>query len=81
MLYPASSRKSGSKLLGIWTFILFLILKGAFPKPALALSTVGTCAAQPECAAALGSELNGTKLTKGVGSKTLLAQDLTGFNH
>lgn len=49
--------KSVSKLLGVWTFLLFLILKGAFAKPAYALSTLDTCATQPACRAALGSEL------------------------
>ena len=58
MLYPVSSRKSGSKLLGIWTFLLFFILKGASPKPAFAfVSSLDACAAQPECAAAISSEV------------------------
>lgn len=51
-------RKPVSKSLGIWTFLLFFILKGAFPKPAYAfLSSLDACAAQPECAAAISSEV------------------------
>lgn len=57
MQKPVYIRKSVSKLLGVWTFLLFLILKGAFAKPAIALSTLDTCAAQPACRVALGSEL------------------------
>lgn len=57
MQKPVTSRKSVSKLLGIGTFLLFFILKGAFPKPAIALSTLDTCAAQPECAAAISPEV------------------------
>jgi hypothetical protein len=57
MQKPVYTRKSVSKLLGVWTFLLFLILKGAFAKPAYALSTLDTCAAQPASRAALGSEL------------------------
>lgn len=52
------TRKAVSKLLGIWIFFLLLIFKGAFPKPAYAfLSSVDSCLAQPECAAAISSEL------------------------
>lgn len=50
-------QKSRSKLLGFWTFFLLLILKGAFSKPAAALSTLHACAAQPACRTANGSEL------------------------
>ncbi len=58
MQYSVSSRKSVSKLLGIWTILLFFILKGAFPKAAYAfVSSLDACAAQPECAAAISSEV------------------------
>ncbi len=51
--------KSVSKLVGILTFLLLLIFKGILPQPAYALlSSLDACAVQPECAAALGSELS-----------------------
>lgn len=50
--------KAVSRFLGISTFLLLLLLKGAFPKAAYAfLSSVDTCAAQPQCAGAISSEL------------------------
>jgi hypothetical protein len=53
-----TTNKSLSRLVGIWTFILVLIFKGVFPKPAFAfLSSLDACAAQPECAAAISSEV------------------------
>lgn len=58
ILISVSPRKPISKLLGIWTILLFFILKGAFPKPAYAfVSSLDACAAKPECAAAISSEL------------------------
>lgn len=66
-----SPRKSISKLLGIWTFFLLFLLKGGFPKPAIAylptpapapaLSSVGACFRYPKCAAVLllGGGANG----------------------
>ncbi len=50
---------SVSKFLGILSFLLLLILKGVFPKAALAFtgSSLDSCARQPECVAAVGSEL------------------------
>jgi hypothetical protein len=54
----SKTNKSVSKLVGIWTFLLLLIFKGIFPKPAYAfLSSLDACAANPECAAAISSEL------------------------
>ncbi|WP_375509373.1 hypothetical protein [uncultured Nostoc sp.] len=54
-----TTNKSISRLVGIWTFLLLLIFKGVFPKPAYAfLSSLDACAANPECAAAIGSELS-----------------------
>lgn len=50
--------KSVSKLVGIWTFLLILIFKGIFPQSAYAfVSSLDACAVEPECAAAVGSEL------------------------
>ncbi len=55
----SKTNKSLSRLLGIWTFILILIFNGIFPKPTYAfLSSLDACAAQPECAAAVSSELS-----------------------
>lgn len=51
------TREPVSKLLGIWTFLLLLILKEAFPRAAYALvgvpypSSLNTCAINPECVA------------------------------
>ncbi len=54
----SKTKKSISRLLGIWTFLVLLIFKGAFPKPAFAfLSSLDACAAQPECATAIASEV------------------------
>jgi len=53
--------KSVSKLVGISTFLLLLIFKGILPQSAYAfLSSLDACAVQPECAAAIGSELSPT---------------------
>ncbi|MEH2325379.1 MAG: papain fold toxin domain-containing protein [Nostoc sp.] len=53
-----TTKKSISRLVGIWTFLFLLIFKGVFPKPAYAfLSSLDACAANPECAAAIGSEV------------------------
>lgn len=44
--------KSLSKLLGLWTFFLLLILKGAFAKPAYAQSSLQglqQCSKDPAC--------------------------------
>ena len=83
MLYPVSSRKSVSKLLGIWTFILFFILKGAFPKPAFAfVSSLDACAAHPECAAAISYQVApavATPTAEGVAS-TITASTATGVS-
>lgn len=66
-----STRKSISKLLGIWTFFLLFLLKGSFPKPAIAFvptpapapafSSLGACFRDPKCAAVLlmGAGSNG----------------------
>ncbi|MCC5637287.1 hypothetical protein LC593_15740 [Nostoc sp. CHAB 5844] len=52
------NQKSVSKLIGIWTFLLLFIFKGICLKPAYAqLSTLDKCATDPECVAAVGSEL------------------------
>ena len=54
----SKTKKSVSRLVGIWTFLLLFIFKGIFPKPAYAfLSSLDACAANPECAAAVSSEL------------------------
>ncbi|NEU71100.1 hypothetical protein PI95_000535 [Hassallia byssoidea VB512170] len=54
----SKTKKSVSRLVGIWTFLLLLIFKGIFPKPAYAfLSSLDACAANPECAAAISSEV------------------------
>lgn len=54
----SKTKKSVSRLVGIWTFLLLFICKGIFPKPAYAfLSSLDACAANPECAAAVSSEL------------------------
>ncbi|MEH1898217.1 MAG: hypothetical protein V7K94_23540 [Nostoc sp.] len=52
--------KSVYKSIGIWTFLLLFILKGVFPEPAYALSSLDACAVQPECAEAIGLELSST---------------------
>ncbi|WP_292865562.1 papain fold toxin domain-containing protein [Nostoc sp. LPT] len=52
--------KSVSKSVGIWTFLLLFILKGVFPEPAYALSSLDACAVKPECAEAIGLELSST---------------------
>jgi hypothetical protein len=59
MLVRVKTGESVSKLLGILSFLLLLILKGVFPKAALAFtgSSLDSCALQPECVAAVGSEL------------------------
>lgn len=55
----SKTKKSVSRLVGIWTFLLVFIFKGIFPKPAYAfLSSLDACAANPECAAAVSSELS-----------------------
>lgn len=43
------TRKSVSKLLGIWTFLLFLLLQEAFPKAAFAFTSLNVCARSKEC--------------------------------
>jgi hypothetical protein len=54
----SKTKKSVSRLVGIWTFLLLFIFKGIFPKPAYAfLSSLDACAANPECAAAVSSEV------------------------
>ena len=54
----SKTKKSVSRLVGIWTFLLIFIFKGIFPKPAYAfLSSLDACAANPECAAAVSSEV------------------------
>jgi hypothetical protein len=54
----SKTKKSVSRLVGIWTFLLLFIFKGIFPKPAYAfLSSLDACAANPECAAAVSSEI------------------------
>lgn len=54
----SKTKKSVSRLVGIWTFLLLFIFIGIFPKPAYAfLSSLDACAANPECAAAISSEL------------------------
>ncbi|QSJ18290.1 hypothetical protein JYQ62_05610 [Nostoc sp. UHCC 0702] len=54
-----NTHRTHVKLVGIWTFLLLLIFKGILPKPAYAfVSSLDACAAQPECAAAVGSELS-----------------------
>ncbi|MBG1243641.1 hypothetical protein [Nostoc sp. NZL] len=56
-----SIKKSVFRLVGIWTFLLLLIFKGILPQPIYALlSSLDTCAVQPECAAAISSELSPT---------------------
>lgn len=88
ILITVKVRKPVSKLLGIGTFLLLLILKGAFPKAAYAfvpspgMSTLDTCAAQPACRAALGSELApaiATPTAEGVAS-TITASTATGVS-
>ncbi|MBF2005503.1 MAG: hypothetical protein IGS49_08555 [Chlorogloeopsis fritschii C42_A2020_084] len=74
--------KSVSKLVGIWTFLLLLIFKLAFPKPAFAfLSSLDSCAAKPECAAAIGSELApavAAPTPAGIGASTISTTTATG---
>jgi len=54
----SKTNKSVSRLVGIWTFLLLFIFKGIFPKPAYAfLSSLDACAANPECGAAISSEV------------------------
>jgi hypothetical protein len=56
-----TTNKSISRLVGIWTFLLLLIFKGVFPKPAFAfLSSLDACAANPQCADVIGLELSPT---------------------
>lgn len=53
-----TTKKSVSRLVGIWTFLLLLIFKGVFLKPAFAfVSSLDACAVRPECAAAIGLEV------------------------
>ncbi len=55
----SKTKKSISILVGIWTFLLLLIFKVIFSTPAYAfLSSLDACAANPECAAIVGSELS-----------------------
>ncbi|MCC5638052.1 hypothetical protein LC593_19880 [Nostoc sp. CHAB 5844] len=54
----SNTKNSASKLIGIWIFIVLLIFKSIFIKPAYAqLSTLDKCATDPECVATVGSEL------------------------
>lgn len=65
--------KTLAKFLKIWVFISIFCLK-AFPNTAYALTSMDACAAQPECAAALGSELTPTVAAPtgtGFGASTL----------
>lgn len=89
----AIARKFLSKLFGIWSFLLLFTLKGAFLKVAYAqavsptaltpgVSSLDRCAAQPQCVAALGSELApiiATPTSAGV-SATVTATTATGVN-
>lgn len=76
------TKKAVSRLVGIWTFLLLFIFKGAFPKPAYAfLSSVDACAANPECAAVLGSEIStavSTPTGAGVSATTLTTTTANG---
>ncbi|MDZ8184064.1 MAG: hypothetical protein RMX96_04275 [Nostoc sp. ChiSLP02] len=69
------TKKSVSRLVGIWTFLVLLIFKGIFPQPAYAfLSSLDACAANPECAAVVGSEVApavAAPSSAGVGASTL----------
>jgi hypothetical protein len=68
--------KSISRLVVIWTFVLFLIFKGFLLKPAYALLlSIDACAVQPECGA-IGSELAPTVEAAGMTAiSTTKAQD------
>jgi hypothetical protein len=76
------TKKSLSRLVGIWSFLLLLIFKGIFPKPAYAfLSSLDACAANPECAAAIGSEIApavAAPTAAGSGATTISATTATG---
>ncbi|MBG1269707.1 hypothetical protein [Nostoc sp. WHI] len=53
-----TTKKSVSRLVGIWTFLLLLIFKAVFPQLAFAfVSSLDACAVRPECAAAIGLEV------------------------
>lgn len=78
--------KSVSKLLGIWTFLLLLIIKGAFPKAAYAcLDSGSACIAQPACAAVLTPAVSSEVATAvsaptaaGLGASTLSTTTASG---
>ncbi len=74
--------KSVSRLLWLWAFLLLLILKEAFPKPAYAfLSSLDSCAAQPACASAISSEVApavAAPTGAGFGASTLSTTTATG---
>ncbi|MCC5667257.1 hypothetical protein LC653_26060 [Nostoc sp. CHAB 5784] len=77
-----TTNKSVSRLVGIWTFLLLLIFKGVFPKPAFAfLSSLDACAVKPECAAAIGSEVApavAAPTSAGVGASTITTTTAAG---